>query len=115
MHPTVNMTWKFWLSLVICLGLITLLIVAIATGAASRIIVADALGAVVAGRIALMSALGRPPAGVPAIALVIVAIALYLAATAHVRPWLLSLTLLGVFIGGFMSLTRGRTRTKIPS
>jgi hypothetical protein len=116
MHATVGMTWKFWLSLLICLGLIALMIEAIVTGAGPRIIVADLLGAVVAARIALMSGLGRAPAGVSAVAMVIVAVALYLAATAHVRPWLLGLTLLGAFIGGFMSLTRGqRTRTKITS
>jgi hypothetical protein len=110
------MTWKFWLSLVITLGLTTLLIVALATGAPTRIILADVLGAVVAGRIALMSALGRPPTGISASALLILAVALYLAATAHVRPWLLGLSLLGVFIAGFMSLTRGsHARTKITS
>jgi hypothetical protein len=108
------MKWKVSVSLVICLGLVLLMVAGLVTGADRRIVAADALGALAAGAVALTIGLReRTPAGAPAVLLLVVAIALYLAGTAHARPWLLGLTMIATFTAGFVALTSTSRRRGI--
>lgn len=58
------MNWKTWLSAVICLGLVALMILGIVTRADHRIVIADAIGAVVAARVVLIAWMVRRPSAV---------------------------------------------------
>jgi hypothetical protein len=108
------MSWKAWLSLVICVGLLILMVSGIMKGADDRIVIADGLGALIAAAVALMAGSGVP-AGPGAIMLLVAVVALYLAATAHVRPWLLGVTMIAIFAAGFVSISSASRRKPGPS
>jgi hypothetical protein len=99
------MNWKTSLSLLICVLLVALTVSGLVKGSDSRIVIADGIGALAAAAMAWFTASNRPT-GVLPILLLVVAVAVYFAATAHARPWVLGLTLLGTFTLAFLSLTR---------
>jgi hypothetical protein len=101
------MKWKVPLSIMICLGLLLLMIIGMVTGADHRIVIADAIGALLAGRVALIARMaGRPSTGSWAVLALAFAFVVYLAVTAHTRPWVLGLTLVATFTVGFLAVAR---------
>jgi hypothetical protein len=112
------MKWEASLSLAICMGLFALTAAGLLTGADHRIVVADALGTAAAGVVVLMARPERKaPAGTLSVLLLAVALSVYLAATAHARPWVLSVTLIATFGLALVFLANSwrRARNKTPT
>jgi hypothetical protein len=112
------MKWESGLSVAICTGLFALTVAGLLTDGDHRVIVADAIGTVAAGAAVMMA---RPERKTPTSALMVlllaIAVAVYLAATAHARPWVLGVTLLATFAFALVLVgsNRRRGRNKTPS
>jgi hypothetical protein len=117
MQPSTDMSWKVSLSIVMCLGLLVLMIIGIMTGADHRIVIADAIGAMLAARVGLLARMvGKPSTGTWAVLILAGAFTVYLAETAHTRPWLLGLTLMATFTMAVVAVARaGTDRGKKPA
>jgi hypothetical protein len=97
------MRWKA--AVAVGTALLILTVIGLVTGASPQIIVADALGALASGVLAVMFRSGGAEQGRPVLAVLSLLVVTWLAVTAHTRTWLLALTLVAMFIFGFVALT----------